>query len=131
MLFLVTKIQGYETIAAGNPDEELHKDRRFIAVTLTFIRRWFGNHVPAVRYNPNLHRVISIRGLVFIQSAELSIGQNQIFRKISRDKYHNPCNADFAKLILSWEINRYDYREAANENTSLPCDRRVSVTKFL
>lgn len=25
MLFLVTKIQGYETIAAGNPDEELHK----------------------------------------------------------------------------------------------------------
>lgn len=44
MLPLVGGIQGYETTADGNPDEALHKDPRFVAVTLTFDVR-FGSHV--------------------------------------------------------------------------------------
>lgn len=39
MLSLVDRIQGYETIAAGNPDESLHKDRRFVAVMLILVKR--------------------------------------------------------------------------------------------
>lgn len=75
MLSLVDRIQGYETIAAGNPDEALHKDRHFVEVTLTLVNWNLDDSevtLTAVRHNPitrNFHLWLYTQPLSFQASS--------------------------------------------------------------